>query len=264
VLRWLDDGRRAALQPFLDQYRRVRESDGYRVASPEYYRRLPTVDPDDPEGTVWRVRRESYVRLRQLLLGRFRRTPIRVLDLGAGCGWLSARLADSGASPVAVDLLDDDLDGLGACRHYGKPFPRVVADFDDLPFDKAQFEAVIFNGSLHYAPDTSATLAYAATLLAPGGMLVVADSPMFETAASGQAMCARRVAAFRQQYGISSPIQPGEGFVTFAGLSAVAARLSRDCHFFESHGPAWWPARRMLARLVRRHQPARFGVWVAT
>lgn len=264
LLRWLDETRRQALQPFLDQYRRVREHDGYRVASAVYYRALPLVGADDPQRTVWQVRRESYLRLRRLLLGRFGGTPVRVLDLGAGCGWLSARLAEAGSHPVAVDVLDDDLDGLGACRHYERPFARVVADFDDLPFAAQQFDVVIFNGSLHYAPDPTATLIRAATLLAPGGMLAIADSPMFDDAESGRRMCERTRLKFRQTYGIVAPTQPGEGFLTFLGLAGVARRLAREAHYFESRGPALWSARRWLDRAVRRQVPPAFGVWVAT
>ena len=44
--------------------------------------------------------------------------PLRILDLGAGNGWMSYRLALSGHLPVAVDLLTNDHDGLGAAMHF--------------------------------------------------------------------------------------------------------------------------------------------------
>ena len=46
----------------------------------------------------------------------FTAEPIRVLDVGAGNSWLSHRLASFGHQVVAVDRLDDELDGLGAWR----------------------------------------------------------------------------------------------------------------------------------------------------
>lgn len=264
VLRWLDEVRRQALQPFLTQYRQVRDRDGYRISSPSYYRSLPAVNDGDPQRTVWRVRRESFERLRHLIGARFRGAPVRALDLGAGCGWLSARLAEQGAHPVAVDVLDDEVDGLGACRHYDREFARVVADFDDLPFVPGQFDVVIFNGSLHYAPDPATTLARVATLLAPGGMLAIADSPIFEDAAAGRDMCERTRLRFREHYGIAAPTQPGEGFLTFAGLAEAARCVAREVHYFESRGPVAWSARRWIGRAVRGQQPPSFGVWVAT
>lgn len=264
MLRWLDDAAARSLQPFLEQYRRVRARDGYRVPAVEYYQRLPLVAPSDPQRTVWRVRQESFARVTHLLRARFQTGPIRVADLGAGSGWLSARLGECGYSPVAIDVLDDDLDGLGAGRLHGHPFPRVVADFDDLPFAPRQFEAVIFNGSLHYAPDVAHTLSRAAGLLAPGGMLIVADSPTFGDTEEGERMCARNRDRFRRQYGIATPVQIGEGFLTFDGLAAVARTLGREAHYFESRGPARWAAHRWLTRVSGGPPAPKFGVWVAT
>jgi SAM-dependent methyltransferase len=264
VLRWLSDASRAATETFLSQYRTVRKRDGYRVLDPGYYRALPSVDAADPQHVVWEVRRESFTRLRQLLLSRFRRSSPAVLDLGAGNGWLSNRLTEAGCRTVAVDLLDDDLDGLGACRHYDRAFARVQADFDDLPFAAHQFDAVVFNGSLHYAPDVSATLTRAASLLAPGGALAVVDSPAFAEDTHGQLMCARNRERFRRVYGVASPTQPGEGYVALARLSSTARGLGLEPHFFESRGPLRWAAGRVITRLRHGLVPPKFGVWLAT
>jgi SAM-dependent methyltransferase len=264
VLRWITAARLATVEPFLSQYRSVRERDGYRVPSAEYYRRLPVVTADDPQFVVWQVRRESFVRLRQLLLSRFRQHRPSVLDLGAGNGWLSHRLADVGCRPVAVDVLDDDVDGLGACRHYDRPFTRVQADFDDLPFAPRQFDAVVFNGSLHYAPDVPATLARASALIAPGGVLAVVDSPAFVSARHGEAMCARNEERFRRDYGLAVPVRPGQGFVTLPSLEASAREMLREPHFFESRGPQRWAMSRLVTRVCRGLVPPRFGVWMAT
>ena len=263
VLRWLSEAGRAAREPFVSQYRAIRERDGYRRESAAYYRALPHVPSDDPQFVVWQVRRESFERLRKLLLSRFRGGAPTVLDLGAGNGWLSNRLAEAGCRPVAVDVLDDERDGLGACRHYDVTFPRVQADFDDLPFAPRQFDAVIFNGSLHYAPDVSATLTRAGTLLMRGGVLAVVDSPAFVREADGESMCARNRRRFRREYGVASPEQPGEGYVTLPRLDAGAAALGLEPHFFESQGPVRWAAGRFLTRVRHRLVPPKFGVWMA-
>lgn len=263
ILRWLSSSSKTAREPFAAQYRAVRERDGYRQGGPEYYRGLPEVPPDDPQFVVWQVRRESFTRLNHLLLSRFRHDAPAVLDLGAGNGWLSNRLAQAGCRPVAVDVLDDPHDGLAACAHYDISFPRVQADFDDLPFAARQFDAVIFNGSLHYAPDVAATLMRAAALLAPGGALAVVDSPAFLREADGELMCARNRERFRRDYGIASPAQPGEGYVSLPRLAAAAASLRLEPHFFESRGPFRWAAGRMFTRVRHRLVPPKFGVWMA-
>ena len=263
VFRCLSPERRAQVEPFLNQYRLVRQRDGYRADRSDYYRALPFAAPDDPQRPIWRVRQRSFHHLRRALASRNRGPSPAVLDLGAGSGWLSYQLAKAGCRTVAVDLLADDRDGLGACRHYDVAFACVQADFDALPFAPRQFDAAVFNGSLHYARDTAATLARAAQMLRPGGMLVVADSPVFVQPSDGLAMQARQRERLRDQYGVAAPIQPGQGFLTFRDLAACAAALGRPARFF--HSPDGWrqTLRRLGAPAIGRPRPAQFGVWVA-
>lgn len=263
LFRCLDEPRRHRLAPFLDQYRVVRERDGYRSGRAEYYRGLPFTDRHDPQAAVWRIRRRSFARLCRLLPRRDG-TPAAVLDLGAGCGWLSNRLTLAGWRAVAVDLLADDRDGLGACAHYAHPIACLEADFDALPLARGQFDAVVFNGSLHYAPDVRATLRRAARLLRAGGVLAVVDSPTFERDADGRAMLDRQRRRLHAEYGVRDPVQPGTGFVTFGDLSAFAREAGRTPRFVSSDA-AW---RRWARRLPGRREstgfaPPAFGVWIA-
>lgn len=252
-----------AAEPFLRQYRVVRAREGYRATTPEYYRMLPCVLRDDPHADQWRLRRESYAHLQRHALPGVWCGPVRALDLGAGCGWLSHRLAASGHRVVALDRLDDEADGLGACRHYPVSFAAVQADFDALPFAPFQFDLVVFDGALHYSPDPAATLAEAKRMLASGGVLAVMDSPMFTRECDGQAMVAQQRGHFESEYGLTDVVRPGIGFLTLASLNDAAASLGLRPRFFESRGPLGWRLRRQLASLRLRRAPAAFGVWVA-
>lgn len=264
IYRCLTSERRALVEPFLMQYRLVREQDGYRVSGEHYHRALPSVAPGDPQAPTWRIRQRSFERLcRDVLSHPDGETPA-VLDLGAGNGWLSYQLTRRRCRAVAVDLLADDQDGLGACRHYDAPFACVQADFDALPFAPGQFDVVVFNGSLHYARDVAATLSQAVPMLAANGTLVVVDSPMFREEADGAAMRERLRERLRREYGVAEPIEPGEGFLTFSRLEAWASSGGRTSRFFPTN-EGW---RRRLLRLAPAHarggsRPARFGVWVA-
>ena len=261
IYRFLLPEREAALQPFLHQYRLVRERDGYRSPEPDYYRALPVVSGRDSQAQVWRVRRESFAHLTQRVLPRFPQRPLRVLDLGAGNGWLSYRLAELGHHCAALDWLDDEADGLGARRHYPLRFTCLQADFDQLPFHPRGFELVIFNAALHYSPDVRATLERAADLLAPGGALVIMDSPLSLTEASGQRMLAEQTEQLKAQSGLNEIVQPGEGYLTFSDLDWLETRLT-GCEFFPSRGGLVWSAKRYLAALKLRREPATFGVTV--
>jgi SAM-dependent methyltransferase len=263
IYRFLTPSRLDRAAPFARHYRTDREQDGYHETAPEYYRMLPVVAQNNPRAAEWRMRRESYAHLQQRALPGVWQGPIRALDLGAGSGWLSHRLASFGHQAVAVDRLDDEVDGLGACRHYPVAFAVVEADFDALPFEPAQFEVVILNSSLHYSPDPAATLAEAKRMLITGGSLVVMDSPMFAHASDGYAMVDAQRLAFVTRYGVTDVVRPGVGFLTFGDLDRLARDLGLQPRFFPSRGPFGWRLRRQVSRLRQRRRPAAFGVWVA-
>ncbi len=148
-------------------------------------------------------------------------------------------------------------------RHYDVPFTAVQADFDALPFVPKQFDLVVFNGSLHYAPDAAATLARARRMLASGGALVVMDSPMFRRDRDGAAMVDDRDRRFRRELAISGVVRPGVGYLTFARLGEIAESLDLHPQFVPTRGPLPWRLRRHLARVRLRRAPAAFGLWMA-
>lgn len=262
IWRFLTEARAEAAEPFARHYRAVRERDGYRVSSPDYYRRLPEVAAGDPHAAEWRVRRESYEHLQRFVLHPARR-PMRILDLGAGNGWLSHRLASQGHEVSALDRIADDLDGLGAARHYPARFVSVQASFDAPPFAAGQFDVVMFNGSLHYAPDVAATLASARRVLVDGGTLAVMDSPMFHDERSGRAMIADMVGRFECAYGIRDVVRMGAGYLTFGSLAQAVTNPGARARFIPSRGPVGWRVRREIARLRLGRAPAAFGLWIA-
>jgi len=262
VWRFLTAARAAQLERFVRQYRQVREQEGQRRTDAEYYRRLPSVAASNPHAGTWRIRRETYHHLLGHVLAAGP-LPLHVLDLGAGSGWLSHRLASLGHRPVALDAIDDEVDGLGAARHFTTPFPVVQADFDALPFAPGQFDLVVFNGSLHYTPDIATTLERAHRMLAEGGALVVMDSPMFHADRDGAAMIADEIQRFTLDCGLADARSQGIGYLTFATLARIAERLQLRPDFVPSRGPLAWRVRRRLARVRLRRSPAAFGLWVA-
>jgi SAM-dependent methyltransferase len=259
---FLAPDRRRAKEPFFRQYRAVRAADGFRSGSAGYYRALPDADAADPRAGEWRIRRETF----RTLVGELDRRKAnrwRVLDLGAGNGWLSNRLAERGHEPVAVDVFPDDSDGLGACVSYLHSFCTVRADFDALPFEAGQFDLVAFNASLHYAPEPDRTLRTARGMLANGGVLVVMDSPLFEDEADGKAMADEQADAMRRRHDLADVERPGKGFLTFAGLDQTATALGLRTRFAPSRGPLAWRVRRPFARRRLGRAPASFGLWMA-
>lgn len=263
IHRFLTPERATAAERFARQYRVVRQGDGHRETTAAFYRSLPEVDPRHRGAAEWTIRRESYLRLQARVLAAARQGLVRILDVGAGSGWLSHRLTSLGHSAVAIDRFDDEADGLGACRHYPMVFPVVQADFDALPLESSQFDVAVMNASLHYAPDPSATLGEVRRTVVPGGVLVVMDSPMFVNDSDGRAMVADQDRTLSAACDRATVVRPGPGFLTLDILERAAARLGLHGRFYPSSGPIGWRLRRQVARLRLGRRPARFGVWVA-
>jgi SAM-dependent methyltransferase len=262
VHRFLGRGGEVDAGALAAQYRAVRQGDGHRSTHPEYYRMLPSVPRDHPQAAEWRIRRESFASLQEQAIPAIWLGQARILELGAGCAWLSYRLATLGYRVVAVDRLDDEADGLGACRHYPVEFPAVQADFDRLPFEPQQFDAAVFTGSLHYSADPAASLREAARMVAAGGIVAVMDSPTFVRDADGEAMVADQLRRMRTEHGVDLPVRAGVGFLTYAGMEQAFAAIGLRARWFPSRGPLVWRLRRQMARLRLKRAPAAFGVWV--
>lgn len=90
----------------------------------------------------------------------------RILDLGCGDGFLTRRIAESGATVVGVDSSPEMV---AAAREQGVDARCVSAD--SLPFDQ-EFDAVFSNAALHWMSDQDAVLQGVRRALKPGGRVV--------------------------------------------------------------------------------------------
>lgn len=206
-----------------------------------------------PLARQWAVRARSFDALVRLIA---RVRPKRVLDLGAGQGWLSYRLALAGIAAVAVDMRDDGVDGLGAASCYLEQpagrFDRIGASFDALPVRDASVDMAIFNAALHYALDLGAVLGEARRAVRPGGRLVVLDSPFYQRDRDGEAMVREK-----KQSGVYADALLAPPFIEYL----TRERLTGEWHRHRVWYPLWYELRPIAARLRRRRPPSRFDLW---
>jgi SAM-dependent methyltransferase len=255
-----------AVAQFTREYTTVRRAEGWGSTDSAYYRALPFRDLTNRFPGIWRIRARSYLTFVDRVLEPLEACSrhLAVVDLGAGCGWLSNRLTLRGHSVTAIDLLTDPFDGLGARRHYSADFSALVAEYDHLPLHDHQVDMVVFNASLHYSTDFATTLGEALRVLREEGTLVILDSPMYVDPTSGQRMVQERQARFLATYGFASDALPSEHFVTPARLDELATELGLD---WDIHMPALdWRISlgRTIGGLRARREPARFPVIVGT
>ncbi len=97
----------------------------------------------------------------------------KVLDLGAGNGVLSTRLAERGFRVIASDISFDMITDIEKSRENIEGV--VQADGECLPFAEKSFDAVFCRGVLHHVPSPGLMLFEIRRILKPGGVLVFSE-----------------------------------------------------------------------------------------
>ncbi len=265
----LTQERQEHFRQFISDYQHVRAAEGRGSNDAAYYLALPFRDLSGRNQQQWQIRARTYRFLEEHLLRQMEAVmpTLDVLDLGAGNGWLDYRLALRGHRPVAVDLLINNFDGLGAATHYlerlSAMFPRFQAEFTRLPFCNAQFDCAIFNASFHYAEDYEETLGEIIRCVRPGGWIVIADSPWYPGDDSGWQMLEERRQHFVRQYGFASNSINSLGYLTDARLQALARRFALDWQVHRPYYGMRWSLRPYLARWKKQRRPSEFRIYVA-
>lgn len=268
IWRFLLPGRLPHYEKFMREYETIRRAEGRGADGPAYYRALPYQDLSGrtcgttPHG--WKIRAASFDAFLAKVLAPLEQTSrsLRILDLGAGNGWLSARLAGRGHAVAAVDLMTNDFDGLGCYRYYDSAFTPVQAEFDRLPFPDHSAHLIIFNAALHYSVSILGTLEEALRVLTPAGRLVILDSPVYKNAASGAQMVSEREGLFMKQYGFPSDALPSENYLTYKYLDELGPRLNIHWQIITPYYGLRWALKPLRAKLLGQREPAKFHVVV--
>jgi len=250
---------------FIADYEAVRRSEGRGSPSAGYYRALPFRDLSGRHPADWAIRARSFNVLVKNVLTRLQNPlerSLKILDLGAGNGWLSNQLAAQGDRVIAVDLLINDQDGLGAWKHYEHSFTPVQAEFNHLPITDRFADSVMFNASFHYSEEYARTLTEALRVLSTEGLIVVLDSPVYRRGASGERMVQEREEQFKEKYGLASDNLQSENYLTYTRLKELARDLNLKWKRVTPFYGLRWMFRPVTAMLLRRREPAKFHLIV--
>jgi SAM-dependent methyltransferase len=264
---------------FIQEYEHVRKQEGRGSDSPGFYLELPFRDITGRNAWQWSIRSRTFRYIVRNILPMLSLTGLsparrkkgnaglKILDLGAGNGWMSYRLAALGHQPVAVDLLGNAFDGLGAAVHYQSAlanfFPRFRAELDNLPFADNQFDCAIFNASFHYSENYERTLAETIRCLSRGGTIIIADTPTYSQESCGQQMLEERQQTFQKNFGVKSDSLKSGEYLTPARLLALEAKLELEWRVHRVWYGFRWAMRPFRSRLENRREPSQFRIYVA-
>lgn len=253
---------------FVEEYQTVRRREGRGSGGGHYFLALPYQDITGRNTWQWKIRRRSFRYLARRILPRLERKQpggLNILDVGAGNGWMSYRLALRGHRLVAVDLLVNGLDGLGAARHYFEylrpSFPRFRAEMNCLPFAERQFDLVVFNASFHYSEDYARTITEAVRCLRRPGNILIMDSPFYRREESGKQMVEERRGQFQQKYGFRSDSVRSREYLTPAVLDGLSRQFGFAWRVLKPWHGIGWALRPLRARLRGRREPASFYIF---
>lgn len=97
----------------------------------------------------------------------------KVLDVGAGNGYVLSKYAQEGAEVYGIDLTET---GIDLCRRrfqlLGLRGNLGIANAEELPFADDTFDCVCSMGVLHHTPDTRRAVDEIFRVLKPGGQLI--------------------------------------------------------------------------------------------
>jgi len=254
--------RHAILGQFLRTYQTVRRNERWGSQDLRYYHKLPYRDLTNEHSSTWAIRARSYDHLIEHLKNEAHGQSERLLDLGAGNCWLSARLSRLGYRVVAVDVNDDPEDGLGTARRLlnsSEPgFDCVRAEFKFLPFAERSFDTIILNASLHYSADPYDIVVRLLPLLKDIGCIYILDSPIYTNVESGEAMLTEKIESFPREHREAMTKESVGSYLTFQCLDQLKGTCIVDM-FFPSYG-LLWNLRPFLARIRGKRQPAVFAL----
>jgi len=249
--------RRPAIEKFCSAYEALRLAEGWASAQPAYYDALPFADITGAHMQEWKQRAVTFARL-QRWLHRTLQNPngsLRILDVGAGCGWMSRELAKRDYV-IALDVDAGD-HGLNAIPWNQRRYLGVQGEFDHYPLADGSFHLVIAGASAHHSSDFEKFLQEAARVLRHEGWLVVMDSPTYPDATTQRA-AQRRSRVYFEQIGFPQMAEFYSGIIE--GTYQDQKYFNFECHRADISLKG--RAMKSLREFAGRPPGARFPIWI--
>lgn len=182
---------------FEEQYFALRLKEN-RIYSNDIVKKLPEIHSDDVNAIEWKIRKRSAKRLYDHLLKK--KTPLNILEVGCGNGWLSHYLSKLPSSTVVgTDINQKEIEQAKEVFADINNLSFSYADIRNEIFTKNHFDAIVFAASIQYFKSVELILTKALQLLKPTGEIHILDTHFYN--AVEIVMAKRRSHAYFEQIG---------------------------------------------------------------
>jgi len=173
------------------------------------YETLPFVEGENVN-SEWKFRQESCrivnKEVEQL-------QPKSVLEIGPWNGWLTHHLSKKIDNYVAVDIFDDEVNGLGAFKHYqNQNWIRVHADVESLNFFATKFDLIIYNHCLQFFSNWQQSIDNSLKLLNKGGAMIVLGCSLYSDGSAKAAELEKLKNDYQEKTGHHLFFKPTKGY----------------------------------------------------
>lgn len=164
---------------FPDQYISLRKREG-RIYSDNEVAQLPEINKEHRYYSEWLIRKRSCDQLIKYLMGKER--PLKILEVGCGNGWLSARL--SAIPSVRVIGIDINIEELNQAK---RVFNRINnLQFYDCTLENEmislqKFDVIVFAASMQYFSSLKAVLNISLKSLKPNGEIHILNTHFYRS-----------------------------------------------------------------------------------
>ena len=232
----------AAKRREIEGWAEMARSQGWYEPDDEVDEHLPYLCRDlGWEDRTWRANEHSFT----VLLDRYVRAGMRVLEVGAAKCWGAQHLVPRGCEYVGTDILADLSIGLGRGAFYERrvgSFMRVQADGEHLPFASASFDLVYCVAVLHHALDLGAMVREMGRVVRRGGIVAALNEGTRALGRSGE----DPEQAEEKTFGINEHVHSLPGYLwAFARAGLLVRRIE------QAEGYEELAQRRIAGRLLR-------------
>ena len=141
---------RQGRKSFEDLYVKIRELEG-RIFSDNQVKELPNVSRNNPYYREWHLRSQTTERILAYL--KTLKMPLKILDLGCGNGWFTAKLANlEQVEVLGLDINSRELEQANRVFQ----LPNLRFDYGDIfkdIFPEQSFHICTINSAMQYFPD---------------------------------------------------------------------------------------------------------------